>query len=75
MSCTLIPRLISSLHAREDLGTRVHEPVYCSWLGPCVSNAHLLLSTQLALVRHYSILEFPSMVVEVRKDDYHIVAG
>ena len=44
-------------------------------LSPCVSNALLFLSTQLALVRHYSILEFPSMVVEVRKDDYHIVAG
>jgi len=73
MSCTLVPRFISSLHARESMGTKVHELLQL--VGPCVSNTLLLPFTQLPLVRHYSILEFPSMVVEVHKDDYHIIAG
>ena len=30
---------------------------------------------QVAMVKHYSTLEFPSMVLEMEKDDYIITAG
>ena len=34
-----------------------------------------LFLLQSALLKHYSILEFPSLVVEVTKGDYHVIAG
>ena len=31
--------------------------------------------SQKALVTHYSILEFPSLIIETRKDDYIVIPG
>ena len=35
----------------------------------------LVTCIQTALILHYSVLEFPTMVVEFEKDDFHVIDG